>query len=66
MSDKNNNDKKDFNDNEKTPKETSYLAVGIALGVGLGVAFKNIGLGLALGVAIGAGIDSQKSQKNNK
>jgi F0F1-type ATP synthase membrane subunit c/vacuolar-type H+-ATPase subunit K len=66
MDDKNNNYKKDLNDNEKKPKEIYYIAVGIALGTALGVAFKNIGLGLAIGVAVGAGIDSQKSKKNDK
>lgn len=56
-------DKKDLNSNEK---ETNYLAVGIALGTAVGVALKNIGLGLAIGVAIGAGMNYQKTKKNDK
>lgn len=66
MDDKNNDNKKDFNDNETKPKRISYLAVGIALGAGIGAALKNIGLGLAIGIAIGAGVDSQKFKKNDK
>ena len=66
MDDKNNNDNKDLNDNETEPKKISYLAVGIAVGAALGAALKNVGLGLAIGLAIGAGVDSQKSKKNDK
>jgi len=58
-----NNDKKDLNSNEN---KTNYIALGIALGTAVGVALKNIGLGLAIGVAVGAGINHQKSKKNDK
>lgn len=54
----------DFDKNKKTGG-TPYIAIGVALGVVFGVVFKNIGLGLAIGVAIGAGIDFQKSKKND-
>ncbi len=63
MGDKNNNDKNDLNSNEN---KTNYLALGIALVTAVGVALKNIGLGLANGVAVGAGINYQKSKKNDK
>ncbi len=66
MDNKNNNDKKDFNNNEKETNQISYLAIGIVLGVAIGTALKNLALGLALGIAIGAGIDFQKSREKDK
>ena len=48
------------------PKEISYLAVGTAVGAALGATLKNMGLGLVIGLAIGAGVDSQRSKKDDK
>ena len=56
----------------KGMKGNSFTGIGVTLGAGIGAAIgaamDNIGLwiaiGVALGVAVGAGLDSQRSKKD--